>query len=103
MVKCVQCGNELDPANESIRIASMSGSIMGDEYTDIYYFCGACGVYTVQSWYEPFLGEESSTSHGPVSREEGDEAVALIRQCCEPWNKKCRCQAHRTYFKGQLD
>jgi hypothetical protein len=103
MVKCLQCGNGLDPGDESVRVASMSGSIMGDEYTDTYYFCSTCGVYTIQSWYEPFLGEESSSSRGPVSREEGDSSVKLIRNCPQPWDKKCRCEAHMAYFKGQLD
>jgi hypothetical protein len=27
----------------------------------------------------------------------------LIKQCPEPWNKKCRCEAHRAYFGGWLD
>jgi hypothetical protein len=27
----------------------------------------------------------------------------LIRQCSQPWNKKCRCKAHQSYFEGWLD
>jgi hypothetical protein len=29
--------------------------------------------------------------------------VELIKQCSEPWNKKCRCKAHQSYFQGSLD
>jgi len=39
----------------------------------------------------------------PVSKVEGDAKVELIRQCSEPWNKKCRCKAHQSYFGGALD
>jgi hypothetical protein len=81
----------------------MSGSIMGDEYTDTFFFCDSCGVYTVESAYEPFLGEGDVAYRGPVPREEGEEDVRLIKKCAEPWNKKCRCEAHRSYFRGQLD
>jgi hypothetical protein len=38
-----------------------------------------------------------------VSRSEGDAAIALIKKCSQPWNKKCRCEAHRDYFGESLD
>jgi len=103
MVKCLQCGEEIGPGGNGESVASISGSVMGDEYTESYYLCGLCGVYTVKVCYEPFLGEEEVTMQGPVSREKGDEAVNLIGKCPEPWNKKCRCDAHRSYFEGSLD
>ncbi len=81
----------------------MSGSIMGDEYTESYFFCGPCGVYTVEIYYEPFLGDETVRYDGPIPRETGEAAVSLIKQCPEPWDKKCRCQAHLSYFRGALD
>ena len=49
---CIQCKR---PFLDEDRIASISGSIMGDESTDTYYFCGDCGVYTVEVYHEAFL------------------------------------------------
>jgi hypothetical protein len=103
MVRCLQCGDELPQEKEGRCAASISGSIMGDEYTESYVLCERCGVYTVEVCYEPFLGDEEVRCEGPVPRENGDAAVNLIRQCPEPWNKKCRCQAHITHFNGALD
>jgi hypothetical protein len=76
---------------------------MGDEYTESFFLCKRCDVYTVEVCYEPFLGDEVITFRGPLPRAEGDAAVALIKGCPEPWDKKCRCQAHLAYFQGQLD
>ncbi len=84
-------------------MASISGGIMGDEYIDSYYFCSRCQVYTVELYHDRFLGEEDVSIRGPVPKEEGDAKVECIRQCPEPWNKKCRCEAHRSYFQGWLD
>lgn len=101
MTACLQCGKEFDtPAS---RLAVISGSIMGDECTDSYLWCTDCGVYTVESYYEPFLGEDEVSYRGPVSKENGDGFVALIHQCSCPWDKKCRCAAHREYFGDSLD
>jgi hypothetical protein len=76
---------------------------MGDEYSESYYLCPGCGVYTIEVVHDRFLGEESVSLRGPVSRSEGDALIALIKRCPEPWNKKCRCQSHRSYFGGALD
>jgi len=103
MVKCLQCGREFAAGIKGECAAAISGSIMGDEYTESYYFCDHCGVYTVEVCYEPFLGEEEVTLQGPVSHAGGDASVTLIKSCPEPWNKKCRCEAHRSYFGESLD
>ena len=103
MVRCLQCGAELPPTKEGAPAASISGGIMGDEYTESYFLCEGCGVYTVEVCYEPFLGDAEVKLRGPVPREKGDAAVRLISRCSEPWNKKCRCQAHVRYFDGRLD
>lgn len=102
-MRCSQCGKEFDPSDPRHPAASISGSIMGDEQTDSYFFCSVCGVYTLKVYYDRFLGEDEASVHGPISKEEGDERVALISQCIEPWDKKCRCKAHQTYFGGWLD
>jgi len=97
---CQQCKRKF---LDEERIASISGSIMGDEYTDSYYLCPVCQVYTVASWRDNFTGIETMSISGPISKQEGDERVALISRCPRPWEKKCRCEAHRSYFRGMLD
>jgi hypothetical protein len=81
----------------------MSGGIMGDEYIESYFLCRECGVYTLEIYHDRFLGEEDVTVRGPMPKAEGDAQVALIGKCSEPWNKKCRCRAHRSYFGASLD
>ncbi len=76
---------------------------MGDEYTDSYYLCPACSVYTVVAHRDSFTGVESVNLSGPVALKEGSERVALIGRCSRPWDKKCRCRAHREYFRDTLD
>src|SRR5512135_3307234 len=100
MTQCQQCGRTFQ--NEEL-VASISGSIMGDEHTDSYLLCSVCGVYTVAQCRDNFTGEENRSLCGPLSKQEGDERVQLIQRCCEPWDKKCRCDAHRAYFHNTLD
>jgi len=78
---------------------------MGDEYIESYYFCPSCQVYTVEVARDRFDGdgEMSGNIYGPISKEKGDEKVALIRKCDRPYDKKCRCEAHRAYFGASLD
>jgi hypothetical protein len=99
-MQCIQCQR---PFLNEDRVASISGSIMGDEHTDAYFLCPMCGVYTVVSWRDNFTGVESESIPGPQSKQEGDKTIELIRQCLEPWDKKCRCKAHRRYFNDTLD
>jgi len=88
---------------EEDRVVSISGSIMGDEHSDVYFLCPACNRYTVAEWWDNFTGVETCNISGPLSKEEGDKRVALIRKCAEPWDKKCRCAAHLEYFNNTLD
>ena len=99
MIHCSQCQNEI--AGDCV--ACIAGSIMGDEYSEAYFLCERCGVYTVEIYHARFLDEESVSLRGPVSKEEGDAKLQLIKQCSEPWEKKCRCEAHRAYFGDCLD
>jgi hypothetical protein len=100
MTRCQQCARPFQ--NEDLA-ASMSGSIMGDEHTDSYFLCPVCGVYTVAQCRDNFTGEETQSLSGPLSKQEGVDRVQLIRRCSEPWDKKCRCEAHRAYFHNTLD
>jgi hypothetical protein len=103
MIRCSQCGRAFDRQAADQSVASISGSIMGDEYIESYFFCAQCGVYTVEVYHDRFLGDEEVFVNGPISKPDGDAKVELIRQCSEPWDKKCRCKAHLSYFDGELD
>jgi hypothetical protein len=103
LIQCLQCGRPLNVEGGPGPVASICGGILGDEYTDSYYFCPNCGLYTVEVHYDRFLGEGESSLRGPLSKPEGDENVRLIGECAEPWDKKCRCPAHRSYFGDSLD
>ncbi len=103
MTLCSKCGRDLGLSGAGRPVASISGGIMGDEYIESYFFCSPCNVYTVEICHDRFLGEEEVSVRGPVPRSEGDAKIALIEQCPRPWDKKCRCPAHRSYFEGQLD
>jgi hypothetical protein len=103
MIRCSQCEREFDRKGEDKFVASISGSIMGDEYIESYFFCNTCGLYTVEIYHDRFLGEDEISARGPVSKSEGDAKVTLIQRCPEPWDKKCRCEAHRAYFGLWLD
>jgi hypothetical protein len=100
LMQCIQCKR---PFPDEELVASICGSIMGDEHIDSYFLCPVCGVYTVSSLRDSFTGGESESVSGPVSKQEGDKQVALIRQCSKPWSKRCRCEAHRRYFNDRLD
>jgi len=95
VIRCLQCGNELSGQKS---VPSISGEIMGDEYTESYYLCSHCGVYTIEVYHDRFSGEDTVSLRGPISKSQGEAKIALIRQCPEPWNKRCRCKAHRAYF-----
>lgn len=103
MIRCSQCGKEFNRQAGDQSVASISGSIMGDEYIESYYFCNQCEVYTVKIHHDRFLGEDEIFVRGPVPKPEGDAKVELIKQCSNPWDKKCRCSAHQSYFDGALD
>jgi hypothetical protein len=99
-MNCTQCEREF--ADED-RLASISGSICGDECTDVYYLCPVCRVFTVANWWDNFTGDETMNISGPLEEQDGMERVALIKRCSEPWDKKCRCKAHLEYFRNTLD
>jgi hypothetical protein len=103
MIRCSRCGRDFERQEVDQPVASISGRIMGDEYIESYYFCSHCEVYTVEVYHDHFLGDDDIFVRGPIPKQEGDAKVGLIRQCSEPWDKKCRCQAHQSYFDGGLD
>ncbi len=99
-MNCIQCNRAF---SEEDRVASISGSMMGDEYTDVYYLCPICRVFTVANWRDNFTGIETMVTSGPIDERTGMARIELIRRCSRPWDKKCRCPAHREYFNDALD
>jgi hypothetical protein len=99
-VRCRRCGK---PFVKEEHVALIAGRVMGDECTDCYYWCGTCGVYTVRLYRDVFCGEETAHDSEPISREEGDRRLELIRSCAHPNDERCQCEAHREYFGGWLD
>lgn len=102
-MNCSKCAKALVKGGDEEPIATISGGIMGDEYTDSWYFCRDCKVYTLETYRDCFAGEDTVTVRGPIEKAIGDEKVALIRKCPTPWSKRCRCPAHFAYFGGWLD
>ncbi len=103
MAECSGCGKPLEGEGATGRVASICGSVMGDEQTDVYYRCPHCGVYTVAAWTESFCGEDTVAMQGPLTEAEAAPRIELIGRCATPWDKKCRCEAHQEYFRGWLD
>jgi hypothetical protein len=99
-IRCSRCGR---PFEKEERVALISGRVMGDGYTDCYYWCGTCGVYTARLYHDVFCGEETARDSTPISKEEGDRRIASIRRCADPHDERCRCKAHQEYFGGSLD
>ena len=98
MANCSRCDGEIDTP-----VISISGSIMGDEYIDSYYYCTKCRVYTLEKLHDRFFGEQSIRTSGPLTKAEGEARVTLIKTCPSPWDKNCQCPAHREYFGPSLD
>ncbi len=98
--RCSRCGRLFEKKD---RVAGISGRIMGDECTDHYYWCDACGVYTLRLYREVFAGPESSHDSEPIPKEEGDRRLELIRRCEDPFDDRCRCEGHKAYFGDWLD
>ena len=103
MMPCSQCGKDLDQESKNALKASISGSIMGDETTESFFFCQECEQYTVEISHDRFCGETSVRYEGPLSKSDAEPRITLIRRCERPWDKKCRCEAHQTYFDNWLD
>jgi hypothetical protein len=76
---------------------------MGDEETESWFYCPDCTAYTRSRSRDRFHGEEVVRPGEPFPRERAEQWLAIIRRCEEPWDKRCRCEAHREYFGGWLD
>lgn len=102
-MRCPECDKPLDQENDGRPVAAISGSVMGDEYTDCFYYCANCKVYIVAGYRDCFGGDDLSRGKSVISKKQGDQEIALINKCKNPSNKRCRCAAHRKYFGKWLD
>jgi hypothetical protein len=76
---------------------------MGDEEIESWFYCPDCGVYTLRTSRDRFHGEEVVRPGAAIATEKAEQQLAIIRRCEQPWDKRCRCEAHREYFGGWLD
>jgi hypothetical protein len=96
-VNCVRCDQPLQKARAGISIF-----VAGDEYVYSYFWCDACGVYSVEGYHDRFMGDSEVFALPAISREEGDRAVALIGACPVPHDKLCDCASHRALYTGRV-
>lgn len=94
-VACSHCGRDLGGVEE--RAAAISVFVMGDERIDSWYSCDVCKRWTVEEYYDAFMGDATVSVRGPISWEAGQRAVAIIRRCPTPLDKWCDCAAHKEY------
>ena len=102
-IECTKCGKIIANDDMPNISASISGSIMGDEYVETYFYCKDCEVYTIEIYHDRFLGEDDIRIQGPVSKIHGDEKIKIINKCNQPWIKKSRANAHLKYFGSILN
>ncbi|MGK5083933.1 hypothetical protein WDW37_11585 [Bdellovibrionota bacterium FG-1] len=98
-MKCLNCQKEFpEEAKPRAGIAIM---VAGDEYTYSYWQCEVCSFYTVKSYYDPFMGDNSEVTFlPPMSKEVGDRCVALVLACPAPFDKYCECASHQALYRG---
>jgi hypothetical protein len=77
--------------------ASFSIEIFGDETTFSYWRCRSCGCYTQETLRDSFTTGEHESLSGPIAAERGQEILAEIARCPEPYNKRCDCDVHRNW------
>jgi hypothetical protein len=95
---CKQC-NAVIPREH--RVASIAISRGNDESIYSYWRCDACSFYTVRSFDDSFLGDDGGVFFlGAVSKEVGEEIVALIKQCPDRMDQYCDCASHQKLYYG---
>jgi hypothetical protein len=92
---CAACHQPLGKAEAAIAIF-----VMGDEYIYSYFACRSCGSWTVRSYHDRFLGDDSVDVLGPFPAAVGERAVALVRACPAPMSKGCECASHQALYYG---
>ena len=95
---CLHCRLVFSP--ELKRVGGISVLVTGDECIYSYWRCPACGWFSIEEYYDAFLGD-STIRWGPAVRPEiGERALKWIAQCADPHDKWCECDAHRALATG---
>jgi hypothetical protein len=95
---CKQCNAIIPNENRAAGIAISRGN---DASIYSYWRCDACSFYTILSFDDSFLGDDGGVSFlGAVSKEVGEEIVALIKQCPDRIDKCCDCESHQKLYYG---
>jgi len=68
MIECGRCGKPRGEGEERSPTASISGSIMGDEYTESWYYCPGCQMYTLEDYRDRFSGEDKVSVRDPIDK-----------------------------------
>ena len=92
-VACLKCSATLEKP-----VAGISICPRGDEIICTYYLCAACDVWTVERFYDAFMGDSWAKCEGPYPRVSGDKDVAKIRSCPTPHDKMCSCKVHEEWM-----
>ena len=90
-IRCQQC-------HRPFQRDAWAGTILGENHGDTWFLCPICNLYTIVTTWDTVTAKDNRSVSGPISKAEGDQRLALIRQCLEPTNKQCYCAAHLAYF-----
>ena len=97
-MKCCKCGHDFPPGSKAR--AAISIYVLGDEYIYSYWRCDVCRHYTIEAYYDKFLGDSSVSFLPPLPEAAGDRGVELIRACPAPYDKLCECPSHKALYYG---
>lgn len=97
-IACRNCGTDLGPIER--REAFISVFVFGDEEVRSWFRCTRCGQWTVEVYFDRFMGDAEISHQGPYPREAGEAEVAKLRRCPDPGNKWCECEVHREIGTG---
>ena len=97
-MNCLGCDRIFDKAEE--RKAGIAIFVMGDEYIYSYWQCPSCDQWTIESYHDRFVGEDSIHLMGPFPPEVGKRCVELIAACPDPFDKNCDCSSHVVLYTG---
>ena len=95
------CGHcQLPFSPELKRVGGISVFVYGDECIYSYFRCPNCDWFTIEEYYDAFMGD-STVRWGPtVPASVGQAVLAWIAKCPEPHDKWCECAAHKALATG---
>ena len=78
-MKCGKCGGELGPTSR--RRAFISLFAQGDEEILSWYFCEGCRFWTIEVYYDHFMGDSEIRQRGPYPEFDTDQRVGNLANC----------------------